>query len=80
MRDFESISGRKLLLTNNHYIERTQFFDSDKVLFVDAPIPFEKIQCYQESKWNINGDFSEKAYFTWLENLIETIINQKYEK
>ena len=80
MRDFESISNGKLLLTNNHYIGGTQFFDPEKVFFSDSVIPFEKIRNYKDSEWNISGDFSEKAYFVWLDSLIKSIVNKRYEK
>ncbi len=82
LRDYECITFKKMLLTNNTYLTNTKYYDANKVLFINEDIPFEKIKNYKDSSWNITGDCSAKSYITWINELIDVYIakSKKYEK
>lgn len=75
LRDYESIGMGKLLMTNNHYIESTDMFDPNQVIFTDGEINFDKIRNYHDTTWNCVGVKKDvKNYLIWMNNLINNYI------
>lgn len=75
LRDYESIGMGKLLMTNNHYIEETDMFDSNQIIFTDGEIDFNKIRNYHDTTWNCTGVKNDiEHYLKWINELINNYI------
>ena len=61
---------KKLLMTDKKDILHTQFFDPNKIIFIDSEIPFERIKEYKEEEWVLGDDFSPTAFFDWFHSLL----------
>jgi hypothetical protein len=79
LRDYESIGMGKILMTNNHYIQETDMFDPNQVIFTDGEIDFGRIRNYQDAVWKCSGLKNDiEHYLSWINELINNFSRNKF--
>lgn len=79
LRDYESIGMGKMLMTNNHYIEETDMYDPNQVIFTDEEIDFDRIRNYQDTVWKCSGLENDiEHYLSWINALVNNYRCNKF--
>ena len=76
LRDYEAIGMNKVLITNSHAIQNTEFYKSEKVIFVDENTPYKrKVMNSDNYQWNCKNALSSASWYEWLDRkLVEEYI------
>ena len=68
MRDYEAISMNKVLITNNDYIKNFNFYNENKVIFVNnlENEIYKILDFNQKEEWNNKNDYSLDSFINWI--------------